>query len=98
MPKLALLDPTKTGRQAEDLENQTAPSRRWTRRSDSRDRQDLSDSPGGAVPGRPPDRKLSVPGADGLGQDSHRRGNRRGPAEQSRSRDQDRLRRVSTQP
>ena len=52
MARLAsLLDPTKTGRQAQDQE-QTLPPGRWTRRSDSRDRQDLPDPLGGAVPGR----------------------------------------------
>src|SRR2546428_604239 len=49
------------------------------------------------VSGRPADRKLSVPGAYRLRKDSHRRGNRRVPAEEFSSSNQDRLRGVSTQ-
>src|SRR5216684_9083013 len=77
---------------------QTPPPRRWTRRSHSPDREGLPDSPGGTDPGWPADRKFSVPGAYGLRKNSHRGGDRRVPAEEFSSSNQDRLRGVSTQP
>ncbi len=79
MPKLTLLDPTKTGRQAEDLENQLR------RRSHSPDRQSLPDSRGGTVAGRPAERELSIPGAHGLRKNSRRGGDSRMSAEESSS-------------
>src|SRR6202043_2109797 len=62
---------------------QTPPPRRRARGSNSRNRQDLPDSRGGFVPGRPADRKLLVPGPDGFRQDSHRGGHGPDSPEQS---------------
>src|SRR6266849_3567779 len=77
---------------------QTPPPHRWTRRSNSPDREGLSDSRGGTVPDRPADRKLSLPGANGLRKDSHGRGDRRIPTAGLSRSNQNRLRGVSTQP
>src|SRR5438046_4628592 len=74
---------------------QAPPPDRWTRRGNSPDREGLSDSRGGTVPGRQADRKLSVPGTYRLRKNSHRRGNRRVPAQEFSSSNQDRLRRIS---
>jgi hypothetical protein len=97
MPRITLLDPTKTGRQAEDLEDKL---RHFVVGQEEAIHEivSLPDSPGGTVSGRPADRKSSVPGTDGLRKDSHRRGNRRVPAEEFSSGNQGRLRGVSTQP
>src|SRR5205807_10647842 len=76
---------------------QAPPPNRWTRRGNSPDREGLSDSRGGTVPGRQAHWKLSVPGAYRLRKDSHRGSNRRVPAEELSSSNQDRLRGVSTQ-
>src|SRR6266851_2333603 len=77
---------------------QAPPAHRWTRRSNSPDREGLSDSRGGTVSGRPADRKLPLPGANGLRKNSYRGGNRRIPAAELSCRHQNRLRGVSTQP
>src|SRR5262249_61567666 len=77
---------------------ETPSPRNRTRRGNLPDREGLPDLPRGTVPGRPTSRELSVPGAYRLRKNTHRRGDRRVPAEESSSGNQDRLRGVSTQP
>src|SRR5712671_5379303 len=74
----------------------TPPLGRWPGGGNSRDREGLPDSYSGTVAGRPADWKFSLPGADWLRKNSHRRGNRRVPAEGFSGGNKDRLRRVST--
>ena len=85
MPKLTLLDPNKTGRQAEDLENQL---RNLVVGQDEAIHQIVrayQTHVAGLSPVRPADRKLSVPGAYRLWKNSRRRGDRRVSAEESSS-------------
>ena len=86
MPKLTLLDPTKTGRQAEDLENQL---RHLVVGQDEAIHQIVrvyqTHVAGLSPAGRPAERELSIPGAHGLRKNSRRGGDSRMSAEESSS-------------
>ena len=87
MSELTLLDPTKTGRQAEDLNNKL-------RHVIVGQEEAIHQSRCGTVSGRPADCKSLVPGAYWLGKNTHR-GGHRVSAQGLSIGNQDRLRGVS---
>jgi len=97
MSRLALLDPTRTGRQAKDLEDKL---RHLVigQEDNSPDREVLPDSLGGLSPvGRPIGNFLFL-GPTGFRKNSHRGGHRESLLKDSRAVIKNRLRGVSTQP
>src|ERR1700722_1968738 len=66
--------PHQNGKAGRRSGEQAQPPHRWTRRSNSADREGLPDSRGGIVSGRSADRKLSLPRANRLRKDSYRGG------------------------
>jgi hypothetical protein len=96
--RLELLDPTKTGKQAEALENQLRHFVVGQEEAIHAIVRAYRASLAGLSPvGRPIGNFIFL-GADGVRKNSHRGGNRRVPAEGSSSSSQDRLRGVSTPP
>ena len=72
MSKLALLDPTKTGRQAESLERQLHHLIVGQEEAIHQIVRAYQTHVAGTVSGGPTDRKLSVSGADRLRKNTHR--------------------------
>src|SRR4029077_6009081 len=77
---------------------QLAPDDRGSGRGDPADRQHLSDESDRDERAGPPDRQLSVPGANRIWQDTNRRGHRGGFAQEPARGNQNRLRGVPAQP
>ena len=98
MPRLALLDPTKTGRQAEDLENKL---RRLVVGQDDAIHQIVrayQTHEAGLSSGQPDRSETFCSWGLRAPENSHRRGHRRVSAKRFSIGNQDRLRGVSTQP